>query len=86
MFCHPDRNQGREDEAGELTKVLLALREKKMKLTIEPVPQPWGNNLRSEANLSKAQWDKLRKAYKQAGWQMEAQGGKGSNGLLVPRD
>ena len=29
MFCHPDRNQGREDEAGELTKVLLALREKK---------------------------------------------------------
>jgi hypothetical protein len=29
MFCHPDRNQGREDEAGELTKVLLSLREKK---------------------------------------------------------
>ena len=29
MFCHPDRNQGREDEAGDLTKVLLALREKK---------------------------------------------------------
>ena len=29
MFCHPDRNQGREDEAGELTKVLLVLREKK---------------------------------------------------------
>ena len=29
MFCHPDRNQGREDEAGEITKTLLALREKK---------------------------------------------------------
>lgn len=29
MFCHPDRNQGMEDEAGELTKTLLALREKK---------------------------------------------------------
>jgi len=29
MFCHPDRNQDRQDEAGELTKTLLALREKK---------------------------------------------------------
>ena len=29
MFCHPDRNQDRQDEAGEITKTLLALREKK---------------------------------------------------------
>jgi hypothetical protein len=29
MFCHPDRNQGRPDEAGELTKTLLALRGEK---------------------------------------------------------
>ena len=29
MFCHPDRNQERQEEAGELTKVLLSLREKK---------------------------------------------------------
>lgn len=51
-----------------------------MKLTIELVPQTsWGNNLRSEANLSKAQWDKLRKAsYKQAGYKCEVCGGKGS--------
>lgn len=51
-----------------------------MKLTIELVPQSsWGNNLRSEANLSKAQWDKLRKAsYKQAGYKCEVCGGKGS--------
>jgi hypothetical protein len=28
-FCHPDRNQSREVEAGELTKTLLTLREKK---------------------------------------------------------
>lgn len=51
-----------------------------MKLTIELVPQTsWGNNLRSEANLSKAQWDKLRKtSYKQAGYRCEICGGKGS--------
>jgi hypothetical protein len=29
LFCHPDKNQDRQDEAGELTKTLLALREKK---------------------------------------------------------
>ncbi len=29
MFCHPDKNQGREYESGEITKTLLALREKK---------------------------------------------------------
>lgn len=28
-FCHPDKNQNREVEAGELTKSLLALRKKK---------------------------------------------------------
>lgn len=28
-FCHPDKNQDRQEEAGEITKVLLALREKK---------------------------------------------------------
>jgi hypothetical protein len=51
-----------------------------MKLTIELVPQSsWGNNLRSEANLSKAQWDKLRKAsYKRAGYRCEICSGKGS--------
>jgi len=51
-----------------------------MKLTIELVPQSsWGNNLRSDANLSKAQWDKLRKAsYKKAGYRCEICGGKGS--------
>jgi regulator of replication initiation timing len=29
LFCHPDKNQSRDVEAGELTKILLALREKK---------------------------------------------------------
>lgn len=29
QFCHPDKNQTRETEAGEITKTLLALREKK---------------------------------------------------------
>lgn len=29
MFCHPDKNQGREEEASEITKMLLALRDKK---------------------------------------------------------
>lgn len=28
-FCHPDRNQDRQEEAGELTKELLDLRKKK---------------------------------------------------------
>ena len=27
-FCHPDKNLGREEEAGEITKSLLALRNK----------------------------------------------------------
>lgn len=27
-FCHPDKNQSREKEADELTKILLSLREK----------------------------------------------------------
>ena len=50
-----------------------------MKLTVELVPQSsWGNNLRSEANLSKAQWDFLRKdSYKKAGYCCEVCGGKG---------
>ena len=51
-----------------------------MKLTIELVPSSsWGNNLRSEANLSKSQWDKLRKdSYKKANYLCEICGGKGS--------
>lgn len=51
-----------------------------MKLTIELVPQTsWGNNLRNEANLSKAQWDKLRKdSYKQAQYLCQICKGKGS--------
>ena len=28
MFCHPDKNQTREVEAGEITKTLLKMREK----------------------------------------------------------
>ena len=50
-----------------------------MKLSIELVPQSsWGNNLRSDANLSKAQWDNLRKAsYKQEAYRCEVCGGKG---------
>ena len=51
-----------------------------MKLTIELVPQSsWGNNLRSEANLSKEQWDRLRKeSYKKANYKCEICGDKGS--------
>ena len=31
-----------------------------MKLTVELVPQSsWGNNLRTEANIPKSEWDKL---------------------------
>ena len=50
-----------------------------MKLTIELVPQSsWGNNLRSEANLSKGQWDKLRKeSYRKANYKCEICGEKG---------
>ena len=50
-----------------------------MKLTIELVPQSsWGNNLRSEANLSKDQWDKLRKeSYRKANYKCEICGEKG---------
>lgn len=50
-----------------------------MKLTIELVPQSsWGNNLRSEANLSKEQWDRLRKeSYKKANYKCEICGDKG---------
>jgi hypothetical protein len=50
-----------------------------MKLQIELVPQTsWGNNLRSEANLSKAQWDTLRKeSYRQADYKCEICFGKG---------
>lgn len=29
MFCHPDKNQTRESEAGEITKTLLKMRNKK---------------------------------------------------------
>ena len=51
-----------------------------MKLSIELVPSSsWGNNLRSEANLSKTQWDKLRKdSYKKANYLCEICKGKGS--------
>ncbi len=50
-----------------------------LKLSIELVPQnSWGNNLRSEANLSKAQWDTLRKgSYKIAGYKCEVCNGRG---------
>jgi hypothetical protein len=50
-----------------------------MKLTIELVPKSsWGNNLRSEANLSKEAWDKLRKSsYKKAGYRCEVCKGQG---------
>ena len=50
-----------------------------MKLQIELVPQSsWGNNLRSEANLSKAQWDTLRKeSYRKADYKCEICFGKG---------
>jgi hypothetical protein len=50
-----------------------------MKLTIELVPaSSWGNNLRFEANLSKDQWDKLRKeSYRNARYKCEICGGKG---------
>lgn len=51
-----------------------------MKLTVELVPSTsWGNNLRKEANLSKNEWDALRKAsYKKAGYKCEICGGKGN--------
>ena len=51
-----------------------------MKLKVELVPlSSWGNNLRSEANLSKAQWDKLRKeSYKEANYRCQICSGKGS--------
>jgi hypothetical protein len=49
------------------------------KLEIELVPQSsWGNNLRSEANLSKDQWDTLRKeSYKKASYRCEVCAGVG---------
>lgn len=51
----------------------------KMLLTIELVPSSsWGDNLRSR--LSKAEWDKLRKAaYKAAGYRCEICNDVGSN-------
>lgn len=51
-----------------------------MKLSVELVPQSsWGNNLRSEANLSKSEWDKLRKAsYKKANYRCEICRGQGA--------
>mgnify|MGYP006249469573 CR=1 FL=1 len=50
-----------------------------MILKVELVPATsWGNNLRSEANLSKAQWDKLRKqCYRDANYKCEVCNGKG---------
>lgn len=50
-----------------------------MILKVELVPSTsWGNNLRSEANLSKAQWDKLRKqCYRDANYKCEVCNGKG---------
>ena len=50
-----------------------------MGLSIELVPSSsWGNNLRSEANLSKREWGKLRKAcYESAGHKCEICGGVG---------
>lgn len=51
-----------------------------MKLSVELVPQSsWGNNLRSEANIPKSEWDILRKkCYKDAGYVCEICGGKGN--------
>ena len=50
-----------------------------MILKVELVPATsWGNNLRSGANLSKAQWDKLRKqCYRDANYKCEVCNGKG---------
>lgn len=50
-----------------------------MKLKIELVPSSsWGNNLRSEANLKRKEWDTLRKAcYEKAGHKCEVCGGVG---------
>jgi hypothetical protein len=50
-----------------------------MKLTVELVPATsWGNNLRSEANLSKSDWDTLRKeSYRLAKYRCQICGGKG---------
>lgn len=50
-----------------------------MKLKIELVPSSsWGNNLRSEANIPKKEWDILRKAcYAKAGHKCEVCGGVG---------
>ena len=50
-----------------------------MKLTIELVPSTsWGNNLRSEANLSKDRWDTLRRqSYRKAGYRCEICSEKG---------
>lgn len=50
-----------------------------MILKVELVPSSsWGNNLRNGANLSKAEWDKLRKqCYRDAHYKCEVCGGKG---------
>ena len=50
-----------------------------MILKVELVPATsWGNNLRSEANLSKDQWDKLRKrTYREANYRCEVCNGQG---------
>jgi glutaredoxin len=50
-----------------------------MELTVELVPQSsWGNNLRTEANIPKSEWDKLRKSsYKKANYKCEICSGKG---------
>jgi hypothetical protein len=51
-----------------------------MKLSVELVPQSsWGNNLRSEANIPRSEWDILRKkCYKDAGYVCEICSGKGN--------
>lgn len=48
-----------------------------MKLEIELVPSSsWGNNLRDEANLSRGDWDTLRRGcYERAGHKCEICGG-----------
>jgi hypothetical protein len=50
-----------------------------MKLTIELVPSTsWGNNLRTEANLSKERWDTLRRqSYRNAQYRCEICSEKG---------
>jgi len=70
----------KKQESDTKSNQLKGKKMKKLKkLSIELVPSSsWGNNLRSEANLSKKDWDKLRKAcYESAGHKCEICGGVG---------